>query len=146
MLKKKITALNIISKIPTQKEIRYLEDMIYEHNSSKTNKKNGKLFSKLIYDFGNKIIAGITGWTWAGACEITLLWVKEEYTKKGFGKILLESAEAEAKKEKCEVILLRSYSFQAPSFYRKFGYKVEFETKDFPAGHSFFCLVKRLHD
>jgi GNAT superfamily N-acetyltransferase len=134
----------IISKIPTQKEVRFLEDMIYEHNASKTNRKNGKLFSKLIYDPGKKIIAGITGWTWAGACEITLLWVKEEYTRKGFGKILLKAAEAEAKKEKCKTILLRSYSFQAPLFYQKFGYKVEFETKDFPDGHSYFCLIKRL--
>lgn len=136
--------VNIISKVPTQQEIQFLDDMIYEHNATSTNRNNGKLFSKLIYDSENDIIAGITGWTWAGACEITLFWVKHEYRKKGYGKILLNEAETEAKKEKCKSIFLRTYSFQAPHFYQKFGYKVEHEIKDFPQGHSSFCLIKRL--
>ncbi len=137
---------DIVSKLPTQKEVQFLEDMIYEHNAAKTNRHDGKLFSKLIYDAGKNIIAGITGWTWAAACEITLLWVKEEYTRKGYGQILLKAAEDEAKKEKCKTILLRTYSFQAPLFYRKSGYQVEFETKDFPVGYSYFCLIKRLDE
>ena len=136
---------DIISKVPTQKEIQFLEDMIYEHNAAKTNREDGKLFSKLIYDSGNNIIAGITGWTWASACEITLLWVKDDHRKNGYGRILLNAAEAEAKKENCKTILLRTYSFQAPQFYQKYGYKVEYETKDFPYGYHYFCLIKRLN-
>ena len=134
----------IVSKIPTQKEIQFLDDMIYEHNATSIDNKNGKLFSKLICEPENNIIAGITGWTWAGACEITLFWVSPDYRKKGYGKILLTAAEAEAKKEKCNSIFLRTYSFQAPLFYQKFGYKVEHEIRDFPYGHSSFCLIKRL--
>ena len=137
---------DIISKVPTQKEVQFLEDMLYEHNAAVTNRDDGKLFSKLICDSGNNIIAGIAGWTWADACEITLLWVKYDYRKKSYGKILLNAAEAEAKKKKCKTILLRTYSFQSPQFYQKYGYKVEYETKDFPHGHSYFCLVKRLTD
>jgi len=137
---------SIISKVPTQEEIQFLDDMIYEHNATNTNKNNGKLFSKLIYDSENNIIAGITGWTWASACEITLFWVKHDYRKKGYGQILLKAAEAEAKKEKCKTIFLRTYSFQAPQFYQKFGYKVEHEIKDFPNGHSSICLIKRLNE
>lgn len=138
--------LNIISKVPTQKEIQFLDDMIYEYNVAKTNRDDGKLFSKLIYDSGNNIIAGISGWTWASACEITLFWVKHDYRMKGYGKILLNAAEAEAKKEKCKTIFLRTYSFQAPHFYQKYGYKVEHEINDFPYGHSSFCLIKRLNE
>jgi GNAT superfamily N-acetyltransferase len=133
----------IISKVPTHGEIQFLEDRIYEHNAKETNRDDGKLFCKLIYDGEDRIIAGITGWTWAGACEITLFWVNEDYRKKGYGKMLLEAAEAEAKKEKCKVILLRSYNFQAPQFYLKHGYKLEYETRDFPPGHNYFCLMKR---
>ncbi|HEV8284459.1 MAG TPA: GNAT family N-acetyltransferase [Chitinophagaceae bacterium] len=137
---------NIISKVSTQKEIQFLDDMIYEHSATKTNRDDGKLFSKLIYDSENNIIAGITGWTWASACEITLFWVKYDYRKKGYGQILLNAAEAEAKKEKCKTIFLRTYSFQAPQFYQKYGYKVEHEIKDFPYGHSSFYLIKRLEE
>lgn len=134
----------IHSKAPTSKEIRFLEDMVYEYNASKTGKDDGKLFSKLIYDSENKIVAGISGWTWANACEITLFWVKEEYRKKGYGKILLNSVEEKAKKEKCKAIFLRTYSFQAPNFYQKYGFKIEHEIKDFPLGHSDFSLIKWL--
>lgn len=135
---------DIISKAPSQEEIQFLDDMLYEHNVAKTGRDNGKLFSKLIYDSGKKIIAGITGWTWASACEVTFFWVKDDYRKKGYGRILLDAAEEEAKKEKCKAIFIRTFSFQAPQFYQKCGYKVEHEIKDFPFGHSEFLLIKRL--
>jgi len=135
---------NIISKVPTQNEIQFLDDRIYEHNAAQTNKDDGKLFSKFIYDSEKNIVAGITGWTWAGACEITLFWVRYDHRNKGYGESLLNAAEAEAKNEKCKSIFLRTYSFQAPGFYQKLGYSVEHEIKDFPYGHSSFCLIKRL--
>lgn len=140
----KMPAFEIISKAPTPSEIQFLDDMVYEYNISMTKHADGKLFCKLIYDTDNNIIAGTTGWTWAGACEITFLWVKEEYRKSGYGRKLLEAAEAEAKKEGCQAILLRTYSFQAPSFYQKLGYTIENEMKNFPPGHSLFSLVKRV--
>jgi ribosomal protein S18 acetylase RimI-like enzyme len=136
----------IISGVPTQKEIQFLDDMIYEHNVGETDRNDGKLFSKLIHDSNKNIVAGITGWTWAGACEITLFWVKHDYRNKGYGKTLLNAVEAEAKKERCKTIFLRSYSFQAPGFYLKYGYKVEHEIKNFPNGYSSFCLIKRLEE
>ena len=103
--------------VPTQNEIQFLHDMIYEHNVAKTMRDDGKLFSKLIYDPSNKIIAGITGWTWATACEITLFWVHQDYRNRGYGLSLLNAAETEAKKENCKTRFLRTYSFQAPDFY-----------------------------
>lgn len=137
---------DIISGVPTQKEIQFLDNMIYDHNVAATKRDAGKLFSKLIFDSNRNIVAGITGWTWAGACEITLFWVKDDYRSKGYGTALLDAAETEAKKEKCKTIFLRTYSFQAPDFYQKHGYMVEHEIKNFPHGHSSFCLIKRLEE
>jgi len=134
----------IISSVPTQNEIQFLDDKIYEHNSIATNRNDGKLFSKSIYSSEEILIAGITGWTWASACEINLFWVRQDYRTRGYGKALLDAAEAEARKEKCKAIFLRSYSFQAPGFYLKHGYKIEHEIRDFPYGYSSFCLLKRL--
>src|SRR5215831_9415340 len=95
---------NIISIKPTQIEIQFLDDKIYEHNAIATGKEDGKLFSKLIYDSDKNVVAGVTGWTWASACEITLFWVRQDYRTKGYGKALLNAAEVEAKKEKCRAI------------------------------------------
>jgi GNAT superfamily N-acetyltransferase len=135
---------NIISKVPTQEEIQFLEDRIYEYNAAAIKRDDGKLFSKLIHDTENNVIAGISGWTWANACEITLLWVQETHRNKGYGQSLLYSAEAEAKKERCKMLMIRTYSFQAPRFYMKYGYEIGHETTDFPYGHTYFCLFKKL--
>ena len=134
----------IFSESQPEDIIPFLEEKIYEYNSSKIKKDDGKLFAKTIRDTEDNIIAGISGWVWADACEITLLWVKDEYRNKGYGSLLLEAAEQEAQKKNCKIILLKSYDFQAPSFYQKYNYQIELITKDFPPGHSYYCLIKRI--
>jgi GNAT superfamily N-acetyltransferase len=135
-----------IESVEQQSEvIQFLDERIYEYNSSAINKYEGNLFTKVIRDQGNNIIAGITGWTWAGVSEITLLWVNKEYRKNGLGKRLLKAAEDEIIKRGCSTILLRSYSFQAPLFYEKNGYKTVFILDDFPNGYKHYNLVKRIN-
>lgn len=124
--------------------IQFLDDKVYEYNSSTINKYEGILFTKIIRDQNSNIIAGISGWIWAMASEITLLWVKEEYRKNGLGKMLLKAAEDEIIKKGCTTILLRSYSFQAPLFYEKNGYKTVYILDDFPKGYKHYNLVKRM--
>lgn len=124
--------------------IQLLEDKIYEHNSSKTGSDNGCIFTRIVRSENKEIIAGIAGWTWAGVCEIRQLWVHEDMRKNGIGTILLEAAEMHAKSKGCVTILVRSYSFQAPHFYEKYGYKTEYILHDFPDGYSYFIFSKTL--
>jgi ribosomal protein S18 acetylase RimI-like enzyme len=124
--------------------MEFLEDKLYENNSNLVGKNDGKHFSKIVNDENNSIIAGITGWRWANACEIITLWVDAQHRKKGLGGKLLEEAEKDAINSNCKIIILRSYSFQAPSFYEKYGYKIEYAIDDFPPGNKYYHLVKRL--
>jgi len=124
--------------------IEFLEDRIYEYNSALLGKNDGKLFSKIIKDENDSIIAGISGWTWANACEITTLWVSQQDRKQGLGKKLLEAAEKEATANNCRIISLRSYDFQAPLFYEKYGYEIAYIMDDFPPGRKYYHLFKRL--
>jgi ribosomal protein S18 acetylase RimI-like enzyme len=128
----------------SQQIIQILEDKIYGHNSAKINKFDGAIFSRVIRDDNEEIIAGIAGWTWAGACEIILLWVHENSRKRGIGKLLLEAAEEEARNKKCSEILVRSYSFQAPHFYEKHGFLIEHILDNFPKGFQYYILMKKL--
>ena len=127
-----------------QSTINLLEDRVYEFNSNKITQNDGAFFVKIVQDENSSVAAGIAGWTWACACEITLLWVSEALRGKGLGKKLLTAAENEAKARKCKTILVRSYSFQAPGFYEKNGYKVEFVVENFPEGYNYFTLKKIL--
>jgi ribosomal protein S18 acetylase RimI-like enzyme len=123
--------------------IQLLEDRIYEYNSAEAHIDDGRLFSRVVRNKDQEIIAGIAGWTWAGICEITQLWVDEKVRKEGIGKILLEAGELEAKTKGCHTILVRSYSFQAPHFYERHGYKIEHILNGFPKGHSYYILIKQ---
>jgi GNAT superfamily N-acetyltransferase len=135
----------MIESVEHQAEaIQFLDDKIYEFNAAAINKYDGNLFTRIIRDQNNDIIAGISGWTWAMVSEITLLWVKEEYRRIGLGKMLLKAAEEEIIKKGCTTILLRSYSFQAPLFYEKNGYKTVYILDDFPNGYKHYNLVKRI--
>ena len=133
-----------VESVENQTEvIQFLDDMIYEFNSISIGKHDGKFFTKIIRNHSENIIAGVTGWTWAGISEITLLWVTEEYRRKGLGKKLLTAAEDEIIKRGCSTILLRSYSFQAPMFYEKNGYKIVYILEDFPNGYKHYNLIKK---
>lgn len=128
----------------SQQVIQLLEDRIYEYNSAKINRDDGLLFSRIVRNGNKDIIGGIAGWTWAGVCEITQLWVDEKERQNGIGKMLLEAVETEAKSKGCLIVLIKTYSFQAPHFYERNGYKIEQTLNDFPLGYSYYMLTKRI--
>jgi GNAT superfamily N-acetyltransferase len=130
--------------VPSPEELQFLEDRLYEFNSAKTGKDDGQLFSFFIRNDQQEIVAGLSGWTWASACEIRTLWVHPSWRGKGHGRKLVQSAEKEARTRGCEVILLASYSFQGPEFYKRCGFELAWQLEDFPPGHQYCCLVKRL--
>jgi GNAT superfamily N-acetyltransferase len=134
----------IVTPTNIAETIQLLDERLYEYNAKTIQKKDGRLFSFIAKEDAAKMVAGIAGWIWANACEITLLWVDEEYRGKGFGKELLGKAEKEAANAGCKVILIRSYAFQAPAFYQKQGYKVEHIIDDFPEGCKYYTLIKRI--
>lgn len=130
--------------VDPQRDIQLLEDRLYEHNSAQIGRDDGRIFSRIVRDEDSNIVAGIAGWTWAGICEITQLWVDEGTRKNGLGQLLLEIAELEAQSHSCYMILVRSYSFQAPHFYEKYGYKTEHIINDFPRGCGYYIMTKRI--
>ena len=69
---------------PTPDEVQYLEDRIYEFNSSATNIADGELLAFLVRD-GDRIVAGICGNTWGGTCELRQFWVEESQRHQGLG-------------------------------------------------------------
>jgi GNAT superfamily N-acetyltransferase len=56
----------------------------------------------------------------------------------------LQAAEKEARNRGCGLIVLSSYSFQAPSFYLKHGFEVAGQVNDCPPGYTNYYLKKGL--
>jgi GNAT superfamily N-acetyltransferase len=128
----------------SQHLINVLEDKIYEFNSRAIDRHDGSLFTRVVRDENGNIVAGLAGWTWADACEITHLWISTELRNKGIGTKLLRAAEEEAKSKNCNVILVKTYGFQAPRFYEINDYKIQQVIEDFPKGYRYFTLSKTI--
>ena len=93
---------------------------------------------------GDKIVGGLVGETYWGWFFVEQLWVSNEQRGKGHGEALVRKAEAEARKRGMRHVYLYTYSFQAPGFYKKLGYRTFGKQNNFPAGHDRFWLMKAL--
>jgi ribosomal protein S18 acetylase RimI-like enzyme len=117
---------------------------INEYNDQQAGESNGKLLCYLLETDGKEVVGGVIGethWDWL---YINLMWIREDLRGRGYGKQLLELAEEEARKRGAKNAYLDTFSFQAPGFYKKFGYQVFGELQDFPEGHQRYYCKKEL--
>ena len=73
-------------------------------------------------DDKDHIIGGLTAKTYWQYLDISFLWVDERHRKLGYATTLMLAAEAEARRRGCKQVIVDTFSFQAPEFYRKLGY------------------------
>lgn len=100
-----------------------------------------------IYAQGPKgeLVGGLTGHTWASWLHVDLLWVADEAQGAGLGTQLLARAEELARSERgCRHARLETWSFQAPAFYLKQGYREAGRIDDHPPGAAEHIFVKDL--
>jgi N-acetylglutamate synthase-like GNAT family acetyltransferase len=128
---------------PTPDEVQYLEDRIYEFNSSATDIGDGETLAFFVHE-RDRIVAGICGNTWGGTCELRQLWVDGPQRHRGLGTKLLQAAEREARRRGCTQIVLMTFSFQAPAFYERRGFEVLTTIDDHPRGYRNLLMRKRL--
>ena len=134
----------VITSEPTPDQVQYLEDRLYEFNSSATGITDGQWLSIFVEDDHGRIIAGLCGNTWGGSLEIRQFWVEETHRKQGLGTRLFAAAETEARRRGCRQILLMTFTFQAPAFYVRHGFELITAVEDHPRGHVNLLLRKRL--
>jgi GNAT superfamily N-acetyltransferase len=137
-------AHDAIEDEPRPQDVRALEDGLYSDNVQRTGRDDGRWLAIFVRDADRRVVAGLTGWTWAGWLKVNILWVREDLRRKGHGRDLLHAAEAEAKARGCTRATLDTYSFQAPAFYQRLGYEIVATVDEFPAGHKHYTLVKEL--
>src|SRR5262245_22344058 len=90
------------------------------------------------------IVGALYGETYLSWMYISLFWIADEFRGKGFGSKIIQAAEKEARKRGVKNAYVDTFSFQAPGFYKKLGYREFGKLNDFPAGHSRSWLTKAL--
>lgn len=94
----------------------------------------------------NNIVGIITGHSYYKEIHISDLIVLEQYRNKKIGSKLIEKVEEYYKNKGFENINLTTYDFQAPKFYQKCGFEIEFmrENKQNPKLTKYF-LIKHIN-
>lgn len=96
-----------------------------------------------VRDGGGALAAGLAGSTYAGWLFVADLWVHADLRRRGIGRQLLALAEQTAVARGCHSARLDTFSFQAPSYYPRFGYRL-FGALDYPPQHRRYFLWKPL--
>ncbi len=129
---------------PPPAEIAFINQSLEAFNNAHVGPDNHQLFNAVEYDAAGSVVGGILGGTYWGWMHIDTLWVAESCRKNGIGYRLLKAAETEAKARGCHSVHVDTMSWQAPEFYKKFGYVVISELQDIPTGHKKYHLIKQL--
>ena len=90
------------------------------------------------------LIGGLVAETFMSWLSIDGLWVAEGHRGRGHATALLDAAEDEARRRDATDVVLDTFSFQAPGFYRKRGYREFGRLDGFPAGHHRHYMTKSL--
>ena len=109
---------------PKKEELDLIDQGMGEESVLVTGQAIGnKEIVLFVRDSNNEIIGGVrgsynaSGWLWVSG-----LWVAKEYRSKGYGTMLMQAIEAEAKRNGCSKSHLCTLEHLAPEFYKKLGY------------------------
>jgi ribosomal protein S18 acetylase RimI-like enzyme len=133
-----------VVKGPTKRVHDLLHKKLVAFNHAKGSDSKWKPLVLEVCGPRGEFLGGLAGGTLWGWLYIELLWLDEVVRGSGLGRNLIGQAEAIAKTRGCRNVFLSTFSFQAPSFYRKLGYRSFGRLANFPKGHSRSWLAKSL--
>ncbi|WP_312444826.1 GNAT family N-acetyltransferase [Lacrimispora sp.] len=124
------------------------EELIYQglldYNLARIEDKNPRDLGVYLQDEAGKKVGGLIGNTHGNWLFVKYLWVREDLRGQNIGSELLKQAEETAKERGCRYAFLDTFSFQAPSFYEKHGYKNVFVLEEYPVTGKRYYFTKTL--
>ena len=134
----------ILEPNPTPEDIQILCDGISHEAQKKKQLKSVNFFAFFIRDNDEKIVGGCNGAILHDWSYVDQLWVSESLRGQGYGTQLMLSAEKLAADHKSRFITVNSYNWEAPNFYKKLGFYVEFERHNPEKDSTFYFFRKDL--
>ena len=116
----------------TEQDKDAIFEQLLNYNLSHIEDKSPKDIGIYLEDDNGNKVAGLLGDTHGNWLEIEYLWVNDDLRGQNIGTELMHKAESIAKSRGCKYAFLNTFSFQAPDFYKKLGYKEEFVLNEYP--------------
>ena len=121
-----------------------VRERLIAYNASKVGAPRYRPLVLSARDAKGRLAGGLVGQLYWNVLYIELLWVSERARGEGIGRDLLAAAESLARKAGKDLVYLNTYTFQAPGFYRKLGFRSIGRIAGYPRGEARIFLVKRL--
>ena len=134
-------------EIGTEGDQTFIREHLINFNRLKLPEHVDTPYGKVTYvvkDDHDQILGGIAAhYNW-GRMQIDFLWINEQLRQQGIGKELRARVEAYAREKGCTLLILDTFSFQAPDFYKKNGFSVFGMIENHPDGYHQYFLQKRI--
>ena len=133
-----------VTKDVKQNDIDEIHQMLKLYNSCNREPSEKIPLGVFYEDESGRKLAGLTGETFGNWLCIKYLFVVDTLRKQGIGTKIVLSAEDEARKRNCKYVFVDTFSFQAPKFYEKLGYKEVFSLNEYPYTGKRHYYIKKL--
>ena len=134
----------VVTDAPEPGDAEILSQGLGAFNVEQTGIRDYKLLGVLVKDAAGKTVGGIGGRSSLGLLFLDLVYLPKTMRGGGLGRRLLAMAEEEGRKRGCKAAVLYTISFQAPEFYKKYGWRVFGEIPCDPPGTSRIFMTKEL--
>lgn len=129
---------------PDHKDFKVVYEGMLLYHAKKGHRRVSEVINIFLKDKHKKVHGGIIATVLWNGIEINSLWVEESLRGRGWGKKLVEEAEKEGKIRGCTIAYTNTFTWQAPEFYKKLGYKPFGKLDNFPKGYSLTYFYKNL--
>jgi len=126
-----------VEEPPDAADVETIKKALIAFNEEKTGRPlNPRRFLVSVRDGDGALVGGLTGVTYWDWLYVGELWLDERLRGRGWGRRLLDRAERIAVARGCRAAWLDTFSFQAPGFYRRLGWREFGSLDDQPSGES----------
>jgi GNAT superfamily N-acetyltransferase len=124
----------VVEDSPQPADLALLEERVAAAAIAAAGVGEDEPFGIFVRDDERRIVAGVTGMTWGGCCELHALWVDEPLRGRGLARALMAEAESVARKRGCALVELFAYDLLSAGLFERFGYESVGVVEGCPAG------------
>jgi ribosomal protein S18 acetylase RimI-like enzyme len=129
---------------PDPADARAVGEGLHGVLSAQLGSRRREPFAFILRNGEGSVGGGLVGKLLFDDLHVDQLWLDESFRGMGYGRELMERAEAHATAEGCYRVFLNTMSTEVLGFYERLGYFEIGRVEDFPVGHTVFFLRKDL--
>lgn len=135
--------IEVINGEPKAEDKKVMVDGMLAHHASQGHPRITEQFTVILRNEKKEIVGMIiVSFRWKGM-RIDTLWIDKSVRGQDWGTKLMQIVEEEGIKRGCTIAYTDTYSWQAPAFYEKIGYKL-YGKLNYPKGQHLSYYYKDL--